>query len=425
MGANLPAVQLGAGRHAVAVATGTDHTCVLRDDGTVTCWGAGFFGQTGRGSTADTGSSPSDMGDALEPVDLSGPAGPAAFRSALTADKTTVDVGDTITYTSTLRNVGGSDLTGITVTSTTASGCNRTLPTLPIGGTTTFTCTDVAAAGDVPTLTNRLTITTDQGVTRTASAAVTVRRPITRSVALTYRGPGGRVFTGDAITFTGTITNTGDVTLDNVMYMSTGAPYFSRSGPCSGTIPTLRVDEVVTVRCGLAHSGSTGSNAQSTLTVMAAEMPQESATASVTVEPVRVRVDGVLRWGPKFRNAVGDDVYGSRSKQTLKVKLERGSTTEFVWQVQNEGNNAQQFRLHGTRGKAGYDVVYTMNNRDISARVTSNRFEVRLPPGDSAEITVAVTAKSKARDRWSFVLKARGAQGAVDTVAIAARVDKK
>ena len=70
MGDNLPAVDLGTGRTAVAIAAGTRHTCALLDDGTVKCWGSGEDGRLGRGSTTNVGSSSSDMGDNLSPVDL-------------------------------------------------------------------------------------------------------------------------------------------------------------------------------------------------------------------------------------------------------------------------------------------------------------------------------------------------------------------
>jgi len=48
-------VQIGAGRTAVAVASGDFHTCVLRDDATVKCWGYGGNGRLGYSSTANVG----------------------------------------------------------------------------------------------------------------------------------------------------------------------------------------------------------------------------------------------------------------------------------------------------------------------------------------------------------------------------------
>ncbi|MGE0028290.1 MAG: hypothetical protein AB7O78_14825 [Thermoleophilia bacterium] len=48
-------VDIGAGRRAVAISAGDFHTCVIRDDGALVCWGFGSAGQLGRGNTADIG----------------------------------------------------------------------------------------------------------------------------------------------------------------------------------------------------------------------------------------------------------------------------------------------------------------------------------------------------------------------------------
>jgi alpha-tubulin suppressor-like RCC1 family protein len=70
MGGNLPWVNLGTGRTAVAIGAGEFHTCALLDDGDVKCWGRGEFGQLGSNSQASKGSNTGDMGDNLAPVDL-------------------------------------------------------------------------------------------------------------------------------------------------------------------------------------------------------------------------------------------------------------------------------------------------------------------------------------------------------------------
>jgi alpha-tubulin suppressor-like RCC1 family protein len=70
MGDELPAVDLGPGRTAVAVAAGGEHTCALLDDDTVKCWGEGSRGRLGLGDTADLGDEADEMGDDLPAVDL-------------------------------------------------------------------------------------------------------------------------------------------------------------------------------------------------------------------------------------------------------------------------------------------------------------------------------------------------------------------
>jgi alpha-tubulin suppressor-like RCC1 family protein len=70
MGSALPAVDLGSGRVATALAAGANHTCAILDDATVRCWGKNDGGQLGIGDTLTRGDERSDMGDDLPAVDL-------------------------------------------------------------------------------------------------------------------------------------------------------------------------------------------------------------------------------------------------------------------------------------------------------------------------------------------------------------------
>ena len=70
MGDNLPAVDLGTGRTAVAVAAMTWATCALLDNGSVKCWGRNLSGQLGLGNAANRGDGPNEMGDSLPAVNL-------------------------------------------------------------------------------------------------------------------------------------------------------------------------------------------------------------------------------------------------------------------------------------------------------------------------------------------------------------------
>ena len=70
MGDVLPAVDLGTGRTATAIAAGGNHTCAILDTAAVKCWGENGSGQLGQGNTADRGDGPGEMGDNLAPIDL-------------------------------------------------------------------------------------------------------------------------------------------------------------------------------------------------------------------------------------------------------------------------------------------------------------------------------------------------------------------
>jgi alpha-tubulin suppressor-like RCC1 family protein len=70
MGDNLPAINLGTGKTAAAIAAGVYHNCALLEDGSVKCWGCNHRGQLGLGHTQDRGDGPGEMGDNLPAIDL-------------------------------------------------------------------------------------------------------------------------------------------------------------------------------------------------------------------------------------------------------------------------------------------------------------------------------------------------------------------
>ena len=65
MGDNLPAIDLGSGRTATAVANGHYHTAAILDNGTVKVWGNSNQGQLGQGNTNKIGDGSGEMGDNL------------------------------------------------------------------------------------------------------------------------------------------------------------------------------------------------------------------------------------------------------------------------------------------------------------------------------------------------------------------------
>lgn len=85
MGDDLPRLDLGAGRTALEVDPGDQHTCAILDDHSVRCWGEGASGQCGH-AVVDAGKVPGTMGDKLPPV-------------ALGTGRTAIDISAATTHT--------------------------------------------------------------------------------------------------------------------------------------------------------------------------------------------------------------------------------------------------------------------------------------------------------------------------------------
>jgi hypothetical protein len=73
MGDNLPFVDLGTGRTALAVSAGRYHTCAILDDGSVKCWGLqALTGTSVQATNGVIGDAPGEMGDHLPALELGG-----------------------------------------------------------------------------------------------------------------------------------------------------------------------------------------------------------------------------------------------------------------------------------------------------------------------------------------------------------------
>eukprot|EP00903_Cladosiphon_okamuranus_P015667 g14469.t1 len=111
MGDNLPEINLGTGRTAVALACGWFHTCVILDNAKMHCFGRNFYGQLGLGDTADRGYQPGSMGDAMASVDLGGGRYPVAISAGRWHTCALLDNGDVKCFgANTADNLGAGQL---------------------------------------------------------------------------------------------------------------------------------------------------------------------------------------------------------------------------------------------------------------------------------------------------------------------------
>ncbi len=163
MGDNLPPVDLGTSRTATAVSAGGIETCAVLDDASVKCWGSNFDGQLGQGSTDSIGDQPGEMGDALPPVLLvGGPPPVPGLDVVVSADESSVAVGEAIHLHVAVTNTGGTPLTGLALTDADEPGCEQSVPDLAVGQDHTVDCVHTATLDDLGGFANTATVDSDQ-----------------------------------------------------------------------------------------------------------------------------------------------------------------------------------------------------------------------------------------------------------------------
>ncbi len=136
-------------------------------------------------------------------------------QMAVAADPTTVSTaGDVVTYTYTINNIGQVDLTRVAVYDDLLGSISLAATTLSPGGDTTGTGIYTVTQGDIDSgadIVNIATVTTDQGVTDSATAAVSVDVPEVAAVTISPSARSGRGWPGDGVSHSFVVRNTGDV----------------------------------------------------------------------------------------------------------------------------------------------------------------------------------------------------------------------
>ncbi len=187
-----------------------------------------------------------------------------------------ISLGDTLTYTVTATNSGTISLTNVVVTDPLITPNSNTCPTLAVGATCVLTGTYTVTQADVDngSITNNAEVVSTE-VTTPVPATNTSTTGQAPALALVKPAPAnadedgsGDVSVGDTLTYTVTATNSGTITLNNVVVSDLLIT------PNSNTCPTLAVGAI----CVL-----TG-----TYTVTQADIDNGSITNSASVESTEV-----------------------------------------------------------------------------------------------------------------------------------------
>lgn len=162
-----------------------------------------------------------------------------AIQLTQTVTPTQVREGDQVTFTITVRNSGDVLLAKASIVDERTPDCARDFPALAAGEEQQYTCT-TKAGPDGYSNTAKVTAADPIGgtVTAKADAAFTVVHP---GLALTKTVHGGPFRAGDPVTFTITVTNTGDAPLTAVKVTD--------QGPCAKTLDTLAPKASKTYDC--------------------------------------------------------------------------------------------------------------------------------------------------------------------------------
>lgn len=166
-----------------------------------------------------------------------------------------VRFGDTVTFTIRVTNTGDIALTGVVLSDVVVSDCARSVGTLASLSSTQFTCSRTAVTGG---FTNVVTATgkppVGPNVLAAASANVEVISPAIRIGKLPDLQT---VNSGDPVTFTIVVTNSGDSPLTSVMVADPAAPACTRAlGPLAQGAVVSYVCSVISVTVDFTNTAT-------------------------------------------------------------------------------------------------------------------------------------------------------------------------
>ncbi|GAA3841632.1 hypothetical protein GCM10022243_05070 [Saccharothrix violaceirubra] len=243
---------------------------------------------------------------------------PSVSLKKVVTSATTVRPGDTVNYEITVVAPGSSNAVGVSVADPLASGCNRAIGNLTAGTPYVYTCSGPAPDDD---FTNVATASglSDFGdpVTGSGQAAVTVINP---ELTITKVPDQSTYTTGQTITFTITVTNTGNSALTNVSVADPGVP------SCASLPQPLAEGGSFTYTCTATAPLASDTN---TATVTGTDALNGPVTASATASAPTPSVVTGRVFSDRNNNGVFESGQGDTGILGVPVRL-LGSTTAGV-----------------------------------------------------------------------------------------------
>jgi hypothetical protein len=104
------------------------------------------------------------------------------------------------------------------------------------------------------------------------------------------------------------------------------------------------------------------------------------------------RPDALLAVGG---NLVGEDIYnGTGAGQSLSVTRGPGETATFTLRTENDGDAFDVIHVHGWLPSEGFTLVVTKNGNPVKGAFVAGALALKLPPGASADLVVAIKVKA-------------------------------
>lgn len=333
-------------------------------------------------------------------------------------DQITVKENDVIEYQITVENLGTVELTNVNITDNLDVYTDTTKPetttktlltngTLAVGEPKTYTVYYKVSANDVKvggqTLTNTATATGNykdsngkpQTITGTDSANVTIADVPGVSIVKSQKVNGKEVTTdtkvvpGDVITYTITVTNTGNTVLNNVTVTDsmTGKEGFTITSG-SLNIGTLEIapNNVATITATYTVKESdmkeTESKIANTATVKTSSTPDGSSTVEVPTEAWYANINVT-----KSSELIKNTTLGNK----IADKAEYGDTIKYTITATNSGKKAGTVVVKDAAPEGTTQVA-----SDIYTAISSeNGYSLDVPAKGTASVSFDVTVTSK------------------------------